>query len=113
MRADFVIFLYGRPPFTSTEHMNTYNKILKGIDMVDFPKHMSRSAVTLIKRLCRDIPTERLGYQKGGIEDIKKHKYGVGPASTWIYWIIQFHVISDGSRASIGTAWRRQRYQRR
>lgn len=43
--------------------------------MVDFPRHMSRSAISLIKRLCRDGPTERLGYQKGGIQDIKKHKW--------------------------------------
>lgn len=55
--------------------MKTYNIILKGIDMVNFPKHMSRSAIQLIKRLCRDIPSERLGYQRGGTQDIKKHKY--------------------------------------
>lgn len=42
--------------------------------MVDFPKHMSRSGIALIKRLCRDIPAERLGYQRGGTHDIKKHK---------------------------------------
>lgn len=55
--------------------MKTYTLILKGIDKVDFPNHMSRSAVLLIKKLCRDVPTERLGYQRGGIDDIKKHKY--------------------------------------
>lgn len=58
--------------------MKTYNIILKGIDMVDFPRYMSRSAVGLIKRLCRDIPAERLGYQKGGIQDIKKNKWFQG-----------------------------------
>lgn len=66
--------LTGSPPFTGTDPMKTYNIILKGIDMVDFPKHMSRSAIQLIKRLCRDIPAERLGYQRGGTQDIKKHK---------------------------------------
>jgi cGMP-dependent protein kinase len=54
--------------------MKTYNIILKGIDMVDFPRHITRAAQSLIKRLCRDAPTERLGYQRGGIQDIKKHK---------------------------------------
>lgn len=63
-----------RPPFVGQDPMKTYNIILKGIDMVDFPKHMSRSAVQLIKKLCRDIPTERLGYQRGGTLDIRKHK---------------------------------------
>ena len=28
----------------------------------------------LIKKLCRDNSAERLGYQKGGIRDIQKHK---------------------------------------
>ena len=54
--------------------MKTYNIILKGIDIVEFPKKISRSAALLIKRLCRDTPAERLGYQKNGILDIKKHK---------------------------------------
>uniref|UniRef100_A0A1A9VXF4 cGMP-dependent protein kinase n=1 Tax=Glossina austeni TaxID=7395 RepID=A0A1A9VXF4_GLOAU len=70
--------LNGTPPFTSNDPMKTYNIILKGIDMIDFPKHMSRAAVQLIKKLCRDSPVERLGYQKGGIQDIKKHKWFLG-----------------------------------
>ena len=28
-----------------------------------------------MKRFCRDNPAERLGYQKDGIVDIKKHKW--------------------------------------
>uniref|UniRef100_A0A8D8A7Y8 cGMP-dependent protein kinase n=1 Tax=Culex pipiens TaxID=7175 RepID=A0A8D8A7Y8_CULPI len=70
--------LTGIPPFAAADPMKTYNIILKGIDMVNFPKHMSRSAVSLIKRLCRDIPSERLGYQRGGVQDIKKHKWFQG-----------------------------------
>uniref|UniRef100_A0A034V633 cGMP-dependent protein kinase n=1 Tax=Bactrocera dorsalis TaxID=27457 RepID=A0A034V633_BACDO len=70
--------LNGTPPFTATDPMKTYNIILKGIDMIAFPKHMSRSAVQLIKKLCRDVPAERLGYQKGGIQNIKKHKWFLG-----------------------------------
>ena len=31
-----------------------------------------------MKRLCRDSPAERLGYQKDGIMDIKKHKWFQG-----------------------------------
>lgn len=73
----FIVYnqkLYCRPPFSAADPMQTYNLILKGIDMITFPKHMSRWAVQLIKRLCRDVPSERLGYQSGGIQDIKKHK---------------------------------------
>uniref|UniRef100_A0A4D5RA32 cGMP-dependent protein kinase n=1 Tax=Scolopendra viridis TaxID=118503 RepID=A0A4D5RA32_SCOVI len=68
----------GSPPFAASDPMKTYNIILKGIDMIDFPKHISRHAQSLIKRLCRDSPSERLGYQKNGISDIKKHKWFQG-----------------------------------
>ncbi|XP_022918268.1 cGMP-dependent protein kinase, isozyme 1 [Onthophagus taurus] len=68
--------LSGNPPFTASDPMKTYNLILKGIDMIDFGIHnISRSAQSLIKKLCRDAPSERLGYQRGGIQDIKKHKW--------------------------------------
>ncbi|XP_030384055.1 cGMP-dependent protein kinase, isozyme 1 [Scaptodrosophila lebanonensis] len=70
--------LNGTPPFGAPDPMQTYNIILKGIDMITFPKHISRWAVHLIKRLCRDVPSERLGYQAGGIQDIKKHKWFLG-----------------------------------
>ena len=64
-----------RPPFTGVDPMRTYNIILKGINAIDFPLNISREAVNLIKKLCLDNPAERLGYQKGGIDDIKKHEY--------------------------------------
>jgi cGMP-dependent protein kinase len=66
--------LTGTPPFTATDPMKTYNIILKGIDAIEFPRHVTRSAISLIKRLCRDSPTDRLGYQRAGVEDIKKHR---------------------------------------
>ncbi len=55
--------------------MKTYNIILKGIDAIDFPRNITSRARELIKKLCRDNAAERLGYQKGGIRDIQKHKY--------------------------------------
>lgn len=33
--------------------MQTYNVILRGIDMVEFPKKITKSAANLVKRLCR------------------------------------------------------------
>lgn len=65
----------GTPPFTGADPMRTYNIILKGIDAIEFPRNnISRNATALIKKLCRDNPTERLGYQRGGISEIRKHK---------------------------------------
>ena len=54
--------------------MKTYNIILKGIDVVEFPRRVGKTATMLIKKLCRDSPVERLGYGKGNINEIKKHK---------------------------------------
>ena len=62
------------PPFTGSDPMKTYNIILKGMDMIEFPRKITRNAGNMIKKLCRDNPTERLGYQKNGLKDIQKHK---------------------------------------
>ncbi|XP_070544333.1 cGMP-dependent protein kinase 1-like isoform X2 [Ptychodera flava] len=70
--------LTGSPPFSGADPMKTYNLILKGMDMVEFPRKMTRNAINMIKRLCKDNPTERLGYQKNGIKDIQKHKWFEG-----------------------------------
>ncbi|CAF1025239.1 unnamed protein product [Didymodactylos carnosus] len=68
----------GNPPFTGSDPMKTYNIILKGIDAIEFPRKISKIAASLIKRLCRENPVERIGYQKGGIKDIQKHKWFEG-----------------------------------
>lgn len=67
--------LTGTPPFTGTDPMKTYNIILKGIDAIEFPRNITARAKELVKKLCRDNSAERLGYQKGGIRDIQKHKW--------------------------------------
>ncbi|VDM02291.1 unnamed protein product [Schistocephalus solidus] len=68
----------GSPPFSSGEPMKTYNIILKGIEAITFPRKISRNAQNLIKKLCRDNPTDRLGYNKGGLSEIKKHVWFEG-----------------------------------
>ncbi|XP_038641119.1 cGMP-dependent protein kinase 1-like isoform X5 [Scyliorhinus canicula] len=70
--------LSGSPPFSGSDPMQTYNFILRGIDMVEFPKKITKNAGTLIKKLCRDNPSERLGNQKNGVKDIQKHKWFEG-----------------------------------
>ncbi|XP_033986660.1 cGMP-dependent protein kinase 1-like [Trematomus bernacchii] len=70
--------LSGSPPFSESDPMKTYNIILRGIDMIEFPKKIAKSAANLIKRLCRDNPSERLGNQKNGVKDIQKHKWFEG-----------------------------------
>ncbi|KAJ6216879.1 hypothetical protein RDWZM_008036 [Blomia tropicalis] len=67
--------LTGSPPFTGIDPMRTYTNVLKGIDAIDFPRNISRDAINLMKSLCRDNPAERLGYQKGGINEIKNHEW--------------------------------------
>lgn len=64
--------LVGKPPFRGKDHMKTYNAILRGIDVAPMPA-IIKSAQNLIRSLCRQGPTERLGYQRKGINDIKSH----------------------------------------
>jgi len=70
--------LTGTPPFTASDPMKVYNIILRGFDQIEFPRHITRTAVTIMKRFCRENPVERLGYQKDGILDIKKHRWFQG-----------------------------------
>uniref|UniRef100_A0AAY4DZD7 cGMP-dependent protein kinase n=1 Tax=Denticeps clupeoides TaxID=299321 RepID=A0AAY4DZD7_9TELE len=67
--------LTGSPPFTGTDQMVTYTLILKGIEKMDFPKKISKRSGDLIRKLCRQNPSERLGHLKNGITDIKKHRW--------------------------------------
>ncbi|CAH0720765.1 unnamed protein product, partial [Brenthis ino] len=72
--------LVGKPPFRAPggDHMKTYTLILRGIDAVTFHPRVPKSAQLLIRKLCRAVPAERLGYLKNGIVDIKNHKWFLG-----------------------------------
>ncbi|KAJ8725588.1 hypothetical protein PYW08_003771 [Mythimna loreyi] len=72
--------LVGKPPFRAPggDHMKTYTLILRGIDAVAFHPRVAKSAQILIRKLCRAVPAERLGYLKNGIADIKSHKWFLG-----------------------------------
>ncbi|XP_020563056.1 cGMP-dependent protein kinase 1 [Oryzias latipes] len=67
--------LCGSPPFLASDPLDIYNIILRGIDMIQFPRKITKSAANLIKGLCRDRPSERLGNQKNGLRDVQKHKW--------------------------------------
>lgn len=54
--------------------MTIYNKIVKGIEVVGIPNTINKNANNLIKKLLRLNPSERLGYQRNGIQDIRDHK---------------------------------------
>ena len=64
--------LRGMPPFADSDSMKTYSRILKGIDVVEFPRIISGDASSFIKALCRDNPSERLGHRK--IKDLHEHE---------------------------------------
>ncbi|KAK4879575.1 hypothetical protein RN001_007721 [Aquatica leii] len=72
--------LVGRTPFRSNDssYMKTYNLILRGIENVRFPDTLPRKAEHLIKRLCRTMPTERLGCQRESAQAIRDHRWFTG-----------------------------------
>ncbi|KAJ8974490.1 hypothetical protein NQ317_006538 [Molorchus minor] len=69
--------LVGRTPFKTNngDHMKTYKRILKGIDQAAFPYFLSVKAKSLIKKLCTQSSSDRLGCQRGGINNIKNHPW--------------------------------------
>ncbi|XP_067621281.1 cGMP-dependent protein kinase 1 [Eurosta solidaginis] len=67
--------LVGRTPFRGQTQIKIYQQILGGIDVIQMPSKIPRTAQNLIKHLCKQLPAERLGYQRRGILDIKKHSW--------------------------------------
>jgi len=62
--------------FLYVDPMHTYNVILRGIEAIEFPRLISRNAAALIRRLCRENPSDRLGYATGaGIDDVRAHRW--------------------------------------
>lgn len=53
--------------------MRTYKLILKGIDFLDFPETITKQSYSLIRKLCRENPEDRLGANRG-LSEIKRHK---------------------------------------
>lgn len=67
--------LIGKPPFRGKDQMQTYNLILRGIDFIQLSQKIPKRAQMLIKRLCRQVSSDRLGVQKNGIKDLKHHQW--------------------------------------
>ncbi|XP_035514409.1 cGMP-dependent protein kinase 1 [Morone saxatilis] len=65
-------------PFSGSDPIKILSATIRGIDHIDFPKTISKSASSLIKKLCRSNPSERLGSQRNGVKDIQKHKWFEG-----------------------------------
>ncbi|XP_061134744.1 cGMP-dependent protein kinase 1 [Syngnathus typhle] len=70
--------LTGGLPFCGADPMSLLSETVRGIDNMDFPKAISKSASGLIKKLCRRNPSERLGSRRNGAKDIQKHKWFEG-----------------------------------
>ncbi|KAH8287860.1 hypothetical protein KR018_003149 [Drosophila ironensis] len=67
--------LVGKTPFRGVNQIKIYQQILSGIDVIHMPSRIPRSAQHLVRHLCKQLPAERLGYQRKGIADIKRHSW--------------------------------------
>ncbi|KAG8122940.1 hypothetical protein E2320_018281, partial [Naja naja] len=72
--------LVGRPPFHSTEPQKIYSRIMDGV--FSFPAFVSEAACSLIAKLCRRRPGQRLGNTSSGIRGIRKHRVFLTPISS-------------------------------
>ncbi|KAG5882994.1 hypothetical protein JTB14_004333 [Gonioctena quinquepunctata] len=77
----FGVFIYellvGKTPFRTNDpaHLQTYRMIMRGIDTVVFPYIVNNKAKSLIKKLCAQNSSDRLGCLKNGVEAIRKHPW--------------------------------------
>ncbi|CAL9692406.1 unnamed protein product [Knipowitschia caucasica] len=65
--------LAGSPPFSSSEPQKIYAKILDGV--LKYPPYLGEAAKSIISKLCRPRPGQRLGNTKNGIKDIRNHRW--------------------------------------
>lgn len=65
--------LVGNPPFSSSEPQKIYAKILDGV--LKYPPYLSEAAKSIISKLCRPRPGQRLGNTKNGIKDVRHHRW--------------------------------------
>ncbi|XP_041832043.1 cGMP-dependent protein kinase 2 [Melanotaenia boesemani] len=65
--------LVGSPPFSSSEPQKIYAKILDGV--LKFPPYLNEAAKSIISKLCRPRPGQRLGNTKNGIKDVRHHRW--------------------------------------
>jgi len=77
--------LSGRPPFESAYPMQTYSKVMKGINKITFPNKCTGPVEVLIKGLLKREPAERLPMRPGGTKNIKDAKWytQAAPAFSW------------------------------
>ncbi|KNC98853.1 AGC/PKA protein kinase [Spizellomyces punctatus DAOM BR117] len=68
--------LAGHPPFYDEDHFKLYEKILAC--KPKFPTHFDPAAKDLVKRLLSPDLTKRYGNLRGGVSDIKRHKWFAG-----------------------------------
>ncbi|XP_061481930.1 cGMP-dependent protein kinase 1-like isoform X2 [Rhineura floridana] len=65
--------LVGRPPFHSAEPQKIYSRIMDGV--FSFPVFVSEAACSLVAKLCRRRPGQRLGNTSSGFRGIRKHRW--------------------------------------
>ena len=66
----------GIDPFNDEDPMLIYQKILKG--KIKFPSSFDANAKSLVKHLLEADLSKRYGNLKGGVADIKNHRYFKG-----------------------------------
>merc|ERR1711977_85727 len=73
--------LAGNPPFTASQPMQIFKKVMFGIDRVTFPSKCQGPARDLVKALLTKDPSRRLPMKIGGVKGLKQH-----PSYTSFSW---------------------------
>jgi len=67
----------GHAPFEANDPMETYQKIVRGVNRVRFT-YKDNDAIDLVKNMLKHQPSERLPMRVGGTKNIKGHPWYAG-----------------------------------
>lgn len=56
------------------EHV-LFKKISRGFEGFDLPRNLHRRLRDLVRDLCQRLPVDRVGYNEGGIRNLRAHRY--------------------------------------
>jgi serine/threonine protein kinase len=70
--------LVGHSPFSSSNPMDSYSKVMRGITNVPFPRELHGAAGDLIHGSLQREPVDRLAMRQGGVDNVQKHDWFAG-----------------------------------
>lgn len=67
--------MFGHPPFQSSYPLKTYDKVMKGLQDLEFPSHAKSQNTNIIQELLKTQPDQRMPMRNRGVSKLKNHSW--------------------------------------